>query len=87
MSIGSLLYRAHELKTISESFYRKSWMFLSAQGFRKREPDCGVTEETPVLLLTMMRNFVKDNPLALSELKITRERFIERYPQLGGLIV
>lgn len=83
VSMGSLLYRAHSLGTIKDSTYRRTWMFLSSQGYRKREPDCGIPEEHPKLLSELMRRFVQVTPDALETLHLTAERFRVRYPQIN----
>ena len=80
VSMGSLLYRAHSLGTIKDSMYRRTWMFLSSQGYRKREPDFGITDERPMLLAKLLSSFVANEPNALETLCLTAKRFCERYP-------
>ena len=80
VSMGSLLYRAHSLGIIKDSMYRRTWMFLSSQGYRKREPDFGITDERPTLLAKLVSGFVASEPNALDTLCLTATRFHERYP-------
>lgn len=87
MSMGSLVYRAHSLNAINQSTYRRTWMYLSSIGFRRREPDCGIVEERPALLSHLVESFAQTNPAVLEELNITTGRFLERYPELRGLIM
>ena len=79
VSMGSLLYRAHTLETIKDSIYRRTWMFLSSQGYRKREPDFGIEDERPALLIKLVNDFVKKEPNALETLCLSAARFHERY--------
>lgn len=83
VSMGSLLYRAHSLGTIKDSMYRRTWMFLSSQGYRKREPDCGIAEEHPALLARLMGSFVANNHNALETLCLSESRFHVRYPEIN----
>jgi Zn-dependent peptidase ImmA (M78 family) len=83
VSMGSLLYRAHSLETMNDSKYRRAWMFLSSQGYRRREPDCGVNEEQPALLKQLVNGFVSNEPNALGTLRLTAERFHNRYPWIN----
>ncbi len=79
VSIASLVFRAKTLETISEGMYRQTWMFLSAKGFRKHEPECGVQEEKGGGLKSQMRDCAKKDVNFLEELKLTQARFAERY--------
>ena len=83
VSMGSLLYRAHSLKTITDSTYRRAWMFLSSQGYRKKEPDCGIEDEKPTLLERLVNSFVSTEPNALEALFLSPKRFHERYPWIN----
>ncbi len=83
VSMGSLLYRAHSLGTIKDATYRRAWMFLSSQGYRKREPDCGIADEHPALLTREMSRFVASNPNALETLCLSASRFHARYPEIN----
>lgn len=53
-SMGSLLYRAKTIEKLGDSNYRRMCAFMSQMGLRKREPDCGIQFETPVLLQNMI---------------------------------
>lgn len=79
VSMGSLLFRAHKLGTIKDSMYRRTWMFLSSQGYKKREPDCGLRDEQPMLLKELVENFICIKNF-LDELCISDKRFHDRYP-------
>ncbi|MDO4571527.1 MAG: XRE family transcriptional regulator [Planctomycetia bacterium] len=81
-SIASLVFRAKKLETISENTYRNIWMFLSAKGYRKHEPECGVQEERSALLQSLMRDYAEKNVKYLEELNLTQARFGERYCQI-----
>lgn len=83
VSMGSLLYRAHALNTIKDAMYRKLWIFLSSQGYRKKEPDCGLKPEHPVLLARLVGDFIKREPDTLEKLCLSAERFHERYPWIN----
>ena len=83
VKMGSLLYRAHSLGTINDSMYRRTWMFLSSLGYRKREPDCGIPDEHPALLTREMSRFVASNPNALETLCLSASRFHARYPEIN----
>ena len=83
VSMGSLLYRAHALNTIKDSMYRKMWIFLSSQGYRKREPDFGLKDEQPKLLTHLVDEFIAKEPNALETLCLTPKRFNERYPRIN----
>lgn len=87
VSMQSLVHRAHVLGTMSDPAYRSTCIYLSAHGFRKREPLCGISEETPRLLAESMQKFVSSNQgNVLNALHLTWERFHERYPQVEGLL-
>ena len=83
VSMGSLLYRAHSLKTITDATYRRAWMFLSSQGYRKKEPDCGIEDENPTLLVRLVNSLVATEPNALETLCLSPERFHKRYPWIN----
>lgn len=79
VSIAALIFRAKKLGVISENTYRNTWMFLSAKGYRKHEPECGIQEERSGLLQSLMRDYAKKNVKCLEELHLTQECFNERY--------
>ena len=83
VKMGSLLCRAHSLGTIKDATYRRAWMFLSSQGYRKREPDCGIQDEYPALLTREMSRFVASNPNVLETLCLSASRFHARYPEIN----
>ena len=83
VSMGSLLYRAHALETIKESIYRRTWILFSSQGYRKKEPDCGIVGETPTLLQQLMGTYIASSENALDKLCLSPERFKERYPEIS----
>ena len=58
-------------------------MFLSSQGYRKREPDCGIADEHPALLTREMGSFVASNQNALETLCLSESRFHVRYPEIN----
>lgn len=80
VSIASLIRRARDLGTITEGEYRRMCIFLSSNGFRKKEPDCGVTLKAPQLVNDLMQKYVTEDQNFLNVLQITRECFEERYP-------
>lgn len=80
VSMGTLLYRAHTLETIKDSIFRRTWMFLSSQGYRKHEPNFGIENEQPTLLVKLLNDFVEKEPNALETLCLSATRFSERYP-------
>ncbi len=55
-------------------------IFLSSNGFRKKEPDCGVTLKAPQLVNDLMQKYVTEDQNFLNVLQITRECFEKRYP-------
>src|SRR5437868_6471461 len=50
VSIAALLYRCRELGVMSDAIYRRAVTFMSAQGYRVREPAPIGSPEHPVLL-------------------------------------
>ena len=82
MSMASLIFRAHALGEIGDGVYRRTMIFLSSCGYRKKEPACGVLPEHPDLVLRLMKRYIEETPDALNQLHLTRERFGERYPGL-----
>ena len=83
VSMGSLLYRAHSLGTIKDSKYRRAWMFLSSQGYRKCEPDFGIRDERPTLLIQLVNSFISKEPDALKTFCLSAGRFHARYPEIN----
>ncbi len=83
ISMASLAYRAHQLHTIGDKPYKNIMIYLSANGFRKNEPYCGIEYEKPTLLLRLMKNFINSVPNALDELHLSLTRFNERYPEIS----
>ena len=58
-------------------------MFLSSQGFRKREPNYGIEYENPTLLTELVSRFVSAEPNAPEALCLSPKRFHERYPWIN----
>ena len=83
VKMGSLLCRAHSLGTINDSMYRRTWMSFSSQGYRKREPDCGIADEHPALPAKEMSRFVAGRPNALETLCLPASRFPAHYPEIN----
>lgn len=86
ISMASLVVRAHSLEVISDAVYRHTMIYLSSCGFRKKEPECGLSFEYPSLLLEKIKSLFRETPDVLAQLKLSKERFMQRYSQLGGLI-
>lgn len=82
ISMQAILYRGHKLGVIEDRTYRRFYIFFSAQGYRKHEPECGVTMENPGLLNDLMTKFMKARPDFLDALRISPEIFARRYPRL-----
>ena len=59
MSMQSLVRRARDLGTIDESQYKRTCIFLSTCGYRKREPPCGIPFENPSKVLSAVMDFVR----------------------------
>lgn len=85
VSMQSLVYRAHILGVINDSIYRRTFIYLAAQGFRKHEPLCGILQEKPALLASAMRSFIETcGEGALTELHLTAKVFNDRYHLMEG---
>ncbi|MDD3588256.1 MAG: ImmA/IrrE family metallo-endopeptidase [Thermoguttaceae bacterium] len=85
VSIGALIYRANKLKLLLPFAYRKLWTFMSSQGYRKKEPSCGIEREVPVLLNHLLLNQQEATPDLPTFLHLTASGFEARYPQLDNL--
>lgn len=83
VSMASLVFRAHSLKTIDDKKYKNAMIYLSANGFRKSEPFCGIGYERPSLLTELMKQFVSQMQNPLEVLNLSWERFHERYPEIS----
>jgi Zn-dependent peptidase ImmA (M78 family)/transcriptional regulator with XRE-family HTH domain len=64
-SVAALLHRAYSLELISEASYRRGFMFLNQQHYRKNEPE-EPAAETPQIIRRSVRllqdSFTKDDP-------------------------
>jgi Zn-dependent peptidase ImmA (M78 family)/transcriptional regulator with XRE-family HTH domain len=69
-SFASLIRRAHDLGVINKSKYTSLYVQISQLGYRKHEPDCGITFEMPKLIKSMVK-------LHLNELEYTKEELME----------
>lgn len=70
MSMGAWIYRANDLKIISDAAAERHWIEMRSHGWHKKEPDPQIEAEVPTHLeLLLLR--------ALSEQKITQSRFDE----------
>ena len=84
ISIACLVVRAHTIGKISDVIYRRIMVFMSSNGLRKHEPECGLVPETPSLLNRMIKELFPETQDALSWLKLSEWRFNYRYNE-GGL--
>jgi len=70
MSMGAWIYRAKDLKIISDAAAERHWIEMRSHGWHKKEPDPQIDAEIPTHLeLLLLR--------ALSEHKISQSRFDE----------
>lgn len=83
MSMQSLVRRARDLGTIDEIQYKRTCIFLSTCGYRKREPPCGVLPERPSALSRAVAAFSAGRD-PTEALFLTAERFAARYPGLDS---
>lgn len=58
---------------------------MSSQGYRKKEPSCGIEREVPVLLNHLLLNQQEATPDLPTFLHLTASGFEARYPQLDNL--
>jgi len=79
ISIASLAYRARQLRLFTDSGYRNFFIFLSSNGYRKKEPNCGVECEEPSLLKQMLRAQQGKSSAIADFLLLSDEVFMERY--------
>lgn len=82
MSMQSILFKAHELEIITDAIYRKFFVFLSSQGMKKNEPDCGVLSEKSTLLSNYIEKICEDKDI-LDYLGINNKIFKGRYPLIS----
>ena len=77
MSMQSLVRRARDLGTIDEDQYKRTCIFLSTCGYRKREPSCGVPFEQPSRVMSAILEFVRKN--GVEALFLPKTVFEQRY--------
>lgn len=79
VSIGAIIFRAHKLGAINDFMYRKLWTFMSASGYRKKEPECNIARERPRLLGRMLKQQKTLTPDLLSLFHLQEDIFNDRY--------
>jgi Zn-dependent peptidase ImmA (M78 family) len=67
LSLGALLYRARELGLVTETSYINAVKYMSARGWRTKEPGPRLPPETPALIPEALA-LLNDNGLSFEEL-------------------
>ena len=84
ISMQAILFRWHKLGLIEDKYYRRFCVFFSSQGYRKQEPSCGIKEESPTLLIRLMREYLdKGNASPQAILCLSESQFLARYPEIA----
>lgn len=87
VSMSALARRAKDIGIISPSVYRRTCVFLSSCGYRKREPDFGMVNEKPRLMDNLMSRLLEQGENIDELLLLSQPRLSLRYPNVfkGGV--
>ena len=83
ISMQAILFKGHKLGLIDERTYKRYYIYFSSQGYRKNEPPCGVENEKPSLLYSILSKYMQMHQEFIACLNLSQEKFYARYPDIN----
>ena len=86
VSMLALAMRAHGLGAISDDEYKRICIIFSRFGYRKHEPQMGLTPEAPAGVVWLAGEFARRHGAnSPSALFLRPELFVRRYPRAAAI--